>query len=71
MMKYLITILILLLQTSYSYAQNNIVVPDSIVYNCHKENLDSIVFFKTLIPIETFSKADWIDTFELIENTDL
>jgi len=73
MMKYLITILILQLQTLYChcYAQNNIVVPDSIVYNCHKENLDSIAFFKTLIPIETFSKADWIDTFYLKENTDL
>lgn len=71
MFKYIFTTLVLQWQITNCYAQKNIVVPDSIVYNCHKENLDSIAFFQNLIPIESFTKTDWIDTFELKANTDL
>ncbi len=54
------------------YSQmKNIVICDSVNYSIHKANIGKIAFMEKAIPIETFTQTDFIQTFELNENSDL
>jgi CubicO group peptidase (beta-lactamase class C family) len=49
----------------------NIVICDSVTYSIHKANIGKIAFMEKAVPIETFTQTDFIQTFELNENSDL
>lgn len=52
------------------YSQmKNIVICDSVTYSIHKANIGKIAFMEKAIPIETFTQTDFIQTFELNENS--
>ena len=54
------------------YSQmKNIVICDSVTYSIHKANIGKIAFMEKAVPIETFTQTDFIQTFELNENSDL
>lgn len=44
---------------------------DSITYAIHKANIGKIAFMDKVVPIETFTKTDFLTTFELKEKCDL
>lgn len=66
-------VLFILVITNFNlYSQmKNIVICDSVTYSIHKANIGKIAFMEKAIPIETFTQTDFIQTFELNENSDL
>lgn len=49
---------------------SDIVKSDSILYDIHRQNTGRIAFMRNAVPIESFTQADFLTEFELIENTD-
>ena len=72
MIKKNIVLFILVITNFNLYSQmKNIVICDSVTYSIHKANIGKIAFMEKSIPIETFTQTDFIQTFELNENSDL
>lgn len=72
MIKKNIVLFILVITNFNLYSQmKNIVICDSVNYSIHKANIGKIAFMEKAIPIETFTQTDFIQTFELNENSDL
>lgn len=72
MIKKNIVLFILVITNFNLYSQmKNIVICDSVTYSIHKANIGKIAFMEKAVPIETFTQTDFIQTFELNENSDL
>lgn len=72
MIKKNIMLFILVITNFNLYSQmKNIVICDSVTYSIHKANIGKIAFMEKAVPIETFTQTDFIQTFELNENSDL
>lgn len=70
MIKKNIVLFILVITNFNLYSQmKNIVICDSVTYSIHKANIGKIAFMEKAIPIETFTQTDFIQTFELNENS--
>ncbi len=72
MIKNLTLLVIIILTTFKLFGQKtDIIKSDSIIYPIHKANIGKIAFMSKVVPIETFTKSDFLTTFELKEKSDL
>lgn len=68
--QYLYSIIALLTSFIVSGQTTDLVKSDSIIYPVHKAKIGEIAFMGKPVPIENFSEANFLTSFELKENTD-